>query len=280
MRLVSNAASAPTCLIILAPAEGEVPDTFLQVEEDANLHATLLAQMQTLRGARYLKDGAIAAPQLSADGRHRLAVDEKSWHLLVLDKGGSVCGGARFRRTSNRIAFSELGVGASSLAQSDLWGMKLRSAVEADLELARRRDVAYFEFGGWAVAEDYCCTTEALRIALGLYSISRSFGGGVGITAATRRNHSSSILRRIGGRSLVTDGVELPAYYDPQYSCEMEILRFESGLPNPRYEVWIEEIRTHLFTAPVVRCKHSSVRRDRALEPIDVAWPAQTGVSQ
>jgi hypothetical protein len=266
--------------MILAPAEGEVPDTFLQVEEDANLHETLLAQMQTLRGARYLKDGAITAPELSSDGRHRLPVDEKSWHLLVLNRGGSVCGGARFRRTSNRIGFSELGVGASSMAQSDLWGMKLRAAVEADLELARRRDVAYFEFGGWAVAEEYCCTTEALRIALGLYSLSRSFGGGVGITAATRRNHSSSILRRIGGRSLATDGVELPHYYDPQYSCEMEILRFESDSPNPRYEVWIEEIRAHLFTAPVVRCKHSSVRRGRALEPIDVAWGAPTGVSQ
>ena len=110
--------------------------------------------------------------------------------------------------------------------------------------------------------------------------MSRSSGGGVGITAATRRNHSSSILRRIGGRALVTDGVELPHYYDPQYTCEMEILRFESELPNPRYEVWIEEIRAHLQTATVVRCKHSSVRRGRALEPIDVPWGEQTGVSQ
>ncbi len=280
MRLVPNADSAPKRLLVLAPAEGEVPDSFLHVEENPERHETLLAEMQALRGDRYLRDGAITPQQLSADGRHRLAVDAKSWHLLAINRDGTVCGGARFRRTSNRIAFSELGVGASSLAQSDVWGMKLRSAVEADLELARRRDVAYFEFGGWAVAEEYCCTTEALRIALGLYSLSRSLGGGVGITAATRRNHSSSILRRIGGRALVTDGVELPHYYDPQYTCEMEILRFESELPNPRYEVWIEEIRAHLQTATVVRCKHSSVRRGRAPEPIDVPWGEQTGVSQ
>src|SRR5437588_10467336 len=114
MRLVSNATSTPTCLIVLAPAEGEVPDTFLQVEEDPQLHETLLAEMQTLRGARYLKDGAITASQISADGRHRMAVDEKSWHLLGLNKGGKVCAGARCRMTSNRIAFSELGVGVSS----------------------------------------------------------------------------------------------------------------------------------------------------------------------
>ena len=279
MRLVPNADSASKRLIILAPAECEIPDSFLQVEENPQNHERLLADMQTLRGTRYLNDGAITPQQLLADGRHRLAVDEKSWHLLALNKDGSVCGGARFRRTSNRIAFSELGVGASSLAQSDVWGMRLRAAVEADLELARRRDVAYFEFGGWAVAEENCCTTDALRIALGLYSVSRSLGGGVGITAATRRNHSSSILRRIGGRSLSTDGIELPTYYDPQYACEMDILRFESGSPNPRYEVWIEEIRAHLLTSPVITCKHNSVRRGMALDPIDVPWGGRTGVS-
>jgi hypothetical protein len=280
MRLVPNAASAPKRLIVLAPADGEVPDSFLQVEENPELHETLLSEMQTLRGARYLMDGAITPLQVSADGRHRLAVDEKSWHLLALNKDGTVCGGARCRKTSNRIAFSELGVGVSSLAQSDVWGMKLRVAVEADLELARRKDVAYIEFGGWAVAEEFCCTTEALRIALGAYSLSRSLGGCVGISAATRRHHSSSILRRIGGRPLTADGVELPPYYDPQYACEMEMLRFDSSFPNPRYEVWIEEIRAHLYTAPVVRCKHSSVRRSRAIEPIDVAWGEQPGVSQ
>jgi hypothetical protein len=279
MRLVPNADSTSQRLIILAPAEAAIPDSFLQVEENPERYRRLLADMQTLRGARYLKDGAITQLQVSADGRHQLAVDEKSWHLLALNKDGAVCGGARFRRTSNRVAFSELGVGTSSMAQSDVWGMKLRAAVDADLELARRRDVSYFEFGGWAVAEESCCTTEALRIALGLYSVSRSLGGGVGITAATRRNHSSSILRRIGGRPLATDGVELPPYYDPQYTCEMEILRFESDSPNPRYEVWIEEIRAHLLTAPVIRCKPSSVRRVRALEPIDLSWAEPTGVS-
>jgi hypothetical protein len=121
---------------------------------------------------------------------------------------------------------------------------------------------------------------EALRIALGAYSLSRSLGGCVGITAATRRHHSSSILRRIGGRPLTADGVELPPYYDPQYACGMEMLRFDSSFPNPRYEGWIEEIRAHLHTATVVRCKHSSVRRGRAIEPIDVPWGEQTGLSQ
>jgi hypothetical protein len=280
MRFVPNADFASGRLVVLAPADCEVPDSFVQVEENLERHEMLLAEMQALRGARYLRDGAITPLQLSADGRHRVVADEKSWHLLAVNSAGSVCGGARCRKTSNRIEFSDLAISVSSLAQSDLWGIKLRAAVESDLELARRKDVAYMEFGGWAVAEESCCTTEALRIALGVYSLSRSLGGCVGITAATRRHHSSSILRRIGGRPLTADGVELPPYYDPQYACEMEMLRFESEFPNPRYEFWIEEIRAHLLTSPVVRCKHSSVRRDRALERIDVAWSAHNGLSR
>jgi len=280
MRLVPTADSAPRRLIVLAPADCHVPDSFLQVEENPERHERLLAQMQVLRGARYLRDGAITPRQLSADGRHRLSVDEKSWHLLTFNQDGAVCGGARCRTTSNRSVFSELGIGSSSLAQSDVWGMKLRAAVETDLELARRKDVAYMEFGGWAVTEEYCCTTEALRIALGVYSLSRSLGGCVGISAATRRHHSSSILRRIGGRPLMVDGVELPPYFDPQYSCEMEMLRFDSCFPNPRYEGWIEEIRAHLVAAPIIRCKHSSVRRDRALDAINTAWAEQAVLAQ
>jgi hypothetical protein len=279
MRFVPNANSASGRLVVLAPADCQVPNSFVQVEEDLERHETLLAEMQALRGARYVKDGAITPLQLSADGRHRVAVDEKSWHLLAVNSAGSVSGGARCRKSSNRIGFSDLGISISPLAQSDVWGMKLRAAVESDLELARRKDVAYMEFGGWAVAEESCCTTEALRIALGVYSLSRNLGGCVGITAATRRHHSSSILRRIGGRPLTADGVELPPYYDPQYACEMEMLRFESEFPNPRYEVWIEEIRAHLLTTPVVRCRHSSVRRDKALEPVNEARRAHNGVS-
>jgi hypothetical protein len=280
MRLVPNAEAAPKRFVILAPPDSEVPDSFLQIEENPERYDRLLGEMQTLRGARYLQDGAITPAQLSRDGRHRLAVDGKSWHLLAVNNNGSVCGGARCSKTTNRVAFQDLGLSCSSLAQSDIWGMKLRAAVEADLELARRKDVAYIEFGGWAVAEEFCCTTEALRIALGVYSLSRSLGGCVGSTAATRRHHSSSILRRIGGRALFADGVDLPPYYDPQYSCEMEILRFESEFPNPRYEMWIEEIRTHLLTAPVVRSKGTSARRDRVVKRPDAAWDEQNGLSQ
>jgi hypothetical protein len=60
----------------------------------------------------------------------------------------------------------------------------------------------------------------------------------------------------------------------------MEMLRFDSSFPNPRYEGWIEEIRAHLHAAPVVRCKQSSLWRDKSLESINVVCREHIGLSQ
>ena len=264
MRLVPQGDCTSRDLIVLAPTDSQVPDSFLNVEDNPQLHAALLAEMQMLRGTIYLQDGAITPSQLCAKGRHRHPVDQKSWHLLAVTRDGRVRGGARYRETSNRTAFSQLTIGVSSLAQSIVWGAKVRAAVEAELEEARRKDVAYVEFGGWALAEELRCKTEGLRIALAVYSLAQSLGGCIGISTATCRHRSSSILRRIGGLPLVADGIELPAYYDPQYGCEMEILRFDSNSPNPRYNPWIEQIRDHLRTVPVIRCNRVPIRQYRS----------------
>jgi hypothetical protein len=240
-----------------------VPDSFQNVEDNPERHTALLTEMQMLRGTVYLQDGAITPSQLCAKGRHRHPVDQKSWHLLAVNQDGRVCGGARYRETSNRTVFSQLTIKLSSLARSAVWGKKLRAAVEAELERARKKDVSYVEFGGWALAEELRCKTEGLRIALAVYSLAQSLGGCVGISTATRRHRSSSILRRIGGRPLEADGVELPPYYDPQYGCEMEILRFDSNLPNPRYSRWIDQIRDHLQTVPVIRSNRVPIQEHR-----------------
>jgi hypothetical protein len=239
-------------MLLLAPYTGGVPDSFSNPSFDPGRHTHMLAKAQKLRGRIYVEDGAIGPNELTPEGRHYIQSDEESWHILTLDSHGEVSGCTRYLAHMNTISFGQLGVRQSALAKCEQWGPKLRSAIEQELQVARRRDFAYVEMGGWALREDVRCSTEALRVALGAYALARNLGGAISVTTATARHCSSSILRRIGGQPLAMGRTELPAYHDPRYNCEMTILRFDSDRPNPRYEAWIEQIREELLSAPVI----------------------------
>ena len=245
-------AAAQRRLVLLAPDTGGIPPAFAKVRSDEGRHENLLAKAQRLRGEAYLEDGAIQPSQLTSDGRFCAAKDGESWHLLSVNDSGDVLGCARYLAHDNTVPFAQLGVSRVALTQNELWEQKLRWAVEADLLLARKRNHAFVEVGGWALHQELRGSSEAIRIALGAYALARNLGGCIGLTTATTRHCSSSILRRIGGQSLTAGGLELPAYHDPNYRCEMNVLRFDSNQPNPRYEAWIEQIRDQIWTAPVI----------------------------
>lgn len=266
MRLIANSLN-PTHrqLVLLAPSETRIPQTFRYTDVDADRHRQLLSGMQKLRGEVYLKDGAIEKHDLTEDGRHRSDADEKSWHLLAIDGKGEVCGCARYREHANTVPFSQLGIVRSALAQCDKLGGLLRSAVETELQKAQREGLAYAECGGWALAEHLRCSTEAVRTALSTYALAQMLGGCLGISTVTMRHCSASILQRIGGRSLEAGGKELPPYYDPQYKCEMAMLRFDSRSPNPKYRNWIEDIGHQLLSVPVI-CQKQIRRWDHMIE--------------
>lgn len=238
-------------LVLLAPAPGLIPSHFRKAESDTDRHDDLIAKMQRLRGSIYLKDGAIRASQLE-DGRHVVASDHDSWHVLSMDQQGEVTGCARYRAHANGADFADLGVSNAALARSDVWGRRFRGAVESDMAQARRTQRDYAEVGGWAVHESLRFTCEALRIALATYALAWSLGGCVGVTTATVRNCSSRILRKLGGKPLEFNGDEIPSYFDPQYGCEMEVLRFESNRPNQRFSQWIQCIFDQLADVAVV----------------------------
>jgi hypothetical protein len=183
-----------------------------------------------------------------------------------VDKNREVVGCARYMAHDNSISFPELGIVTSSLARSTEWGGHLRLAVESEIELARKRKIAYVEVGGWAISPKLRNKSEALRIALATYGLSRILGGCVGIGTVTQRHMSSSILRRIGGKALLFQGVELPSYFDPQYGCQMELLRFESAEPDPRFEIWIGELQQYLLTTVVVSSQSSFRTLQSALD--------------
>jgi len=207
--------------------------------------------MQRLRGSVYLEDGAVSAADLT-DGRHQVPSDRRSWHLLLLDSAGDVCGCIRYLLHSAETDFSHLIASETPLASCGTWRSVLRSAVKAELELSRALDIPFIEIGGWAIKEELRKTVEALRMVLAVYAFSRELGGAIGFTTATVRHSSSSILRRIGGLSLEGDGTKIPPYQDPQYNCQMEMLRFYSWAPNNRYGVWIRELGKVLRSVPVI----------------------------
>ena len=244
--------------VLLAPSSSRVPAAFRQTETDWSSYWDLLHEMQRLRGMVYLRDGAIDESCLDG-GRHRAEADISSWHLLVLNEDDRICGCARFHEHRHPSVLSDLNVRRCALACHPEWEATFAGALSEELSFSADVGLPYVELGGWALDEEIRGTTEALRLALATYAFWQMLGGAVGVSTVTRRHCASSILRRLGGRSLVHQGVEVPPYFDPQYNCNMEILRFYSWAPNPRYAVWIKQMKAELARIAVV-ARHSGDR--------------------
>ncbi|MCP5110331.1 MAG: hypothetical protein GY953_05805 [bacterium] len=211
-----------------------------------------MRQTQRLRGRVYAEDGAIRSVDLSPDGRYIQAADPRSWHILLLGRDLRVLACARVHAHEEPVSVDRLGASSSALAHDENWGPMFRRAVKLEIARCAALGLAFVEVGGWALSEEIRSSGEALRTALASYALARTLGGCLGVGTVTVRHSSSRILRRIGGQSLLCDGREFPRYYDPRYQCELEILRFDSRHPNPRYRPMIDSLYEHLLAAPVV----------------------------
>ncbi len=237
---------------MLTPPMAVIPSAFGNLEINPSRHADLLAQMQRLRGGIYLKDGALNAQQLSADGLHQTPEDDQSWHLLMIDEYGRVDACVWYLDHTDNAAFDRLRIRHCPLAEQAAWRDVLISAVESDVAEARRQGMRYAEVGGWAVAEQSRYSTEGLVLALAGFSLGRLLGGALGVTMATVRHCSSTILRRLGGTHLELCGRPIPSYYDRRYNCEMEVLRFDSRRPAEKYSHLVDVLKGKLAQAPAV----------------------------
>jgi hypothetical protein len=260
-------------LVLLAPSGGFIPDWFMRRYVDRNRHTRWLSEVQRVRGSIYLADGALAASQLTSDGLHVQRADYDSWHLLAVDGNGELQGCARYRHLTGDVDYDDLGVRESWLARCDQWGLSLRAAVESEIVRAKHCGAAFSEVGGWAVVPERRCTPGALRIAMATFSLAQVLGGCVGISTATERHSSSSILRRIGGRSLEYGGTELPSYYDPQYRCRMEVLRFDSSAPDASCRRWVAELSKRLAGVSVMVAREpAGSQYPQPLQPPPMTW--------
>jgi hypothetical protein len=251
--LERNIASIEERLVLLAPPPAEVvPDAFANITFDSTRRQRLVREMQALRGTVYLHEGNLKQHDLSSDGRHQTPEDERSWHLLMLDTHGHVSSCAWYLEHDNPTSIQDLRVRSCPLAKVDQWKDRLKHAVEAELVRARRDRLRYAEVGGWAVAKHRRCTSEGLVLALAAYGLCRTLGGALGITTANVKHSSSSILRRLGGSHLEFGGVTMPAYFDPKYDTQIELLRFDSRRPSAKYVGLIELLRDKLASVPVL----------------------------
>ena len=256
MRFISSSISnLQRRFALLAPHA--LPDApFRCMAADSERHGRLLAEAQRLRGQIALQEGALDATQLTTDGRHIQEADYKSWHLLTVDDHGRIAACMRYLPHRIGARFSDLLIAHSSIASCKERGGALQAAVEQELAAANKRNCSYVEMGGWVIAEPFRCTSEALRMVLSAYGLAQLLGGALGISTATTQRCSSSILKRIGGERLKSGEKEFPPYFDPQYRCQMEIIRFDSTRPNPRYRKWVDYCSHHLRDTTVV-CKGS-----------------------
>ncbi|HYT74549.1 MAG TPA: hypothetical protein VEL79_07365 [Vicinamibacterales bacterium] len=250
--LERNIASIEKRLVLVAPPHIALPESFRNVTTDRDRHQQLVHEMQRLRGSIYLQDGAVQRDQLTIDGLHRTPEDDRSWHLLMLNNRREVSSCAWYMEHDAATRFEHLRVRNCGLARIDGWRDKLSQAVESELQRARQDGLRYAEVGGWAVAKGSRCTSEGLLLALAGYSLGRTLGGVLGLTMATVRHSSSTILRRLGGSLLEVNGSIVPPYYDPKYRCEMELLRFDSRRPNAKYGGLIELLGRRLEFVSVV----------------------------
>jgi hypothetical protein len=262
-------------MVLIAPAGAELPRALATPCVVPALRQSVLADVQRLRGRIYFEDGALSAHQLTPDGRHVQAVDDHSWHLVVLSGRGEVSGCVRYWQPGRLASFAELSVAGCALFRNSTWGGRFKRAVESQREEARCRGIGYAELGGWALSEELRYSAYAVRMAISLYGLARILGGTIAISTATTRHHSSDILKRIGGRPLSVDGVELPPYYDPQYGCDMEVLRFDSSIPNTKFQSGLERSSVELTRIPVLSSGSDSDFVN-SLENLRVAVAQQT----
>src|SRR4051812_48880377 len=95
--------------VILAPSQASEPSSG-KIVGGLEQHNRLLAEIQKLRAAIYLGDGAIKEDQIHSSGRFIQHADDLSWHLLTVNQEGKVTAGIRYLAHRPHTSYFELQV--------------------------------------------------------------------------------------------------------------------------------------------------------------------------
>lgn len=218
-----------------------------------------------------MEDGAVQPCELTPDSRHVLPIDQHSWHVISIEKNGELSGCLRFLEESHASRFDELWLHDAAVAHCPSVGAKIRQAVEGEMARARKERLRFGEVGGWAISKHRRCSWEALRIVLSTYGLLQLLGGCIGLATATVRHGSAGILRKIGLGTLFAGDTPVAPYYEPQYGCQMEMLRFDSRRANSRFNGWIEELTWQMADASVIASGQQARARVWHGVPVDAS---------
>jgi hypothetical protein len=238
--------------MMLAPDNAVVPPSFSVTICEPEAHSRIRSEMQVMRGAVALAEGAIGLEDLDANFRYQMPGDSNSWHLLRIGDNGRIRGCARILVHPPNVAFSRLRISSSAVAKSREWGRQVRSAVEQEIAQTGNSGITLVEPGGWVLDEELRGGPDAVSIALSAFAWSRLMGGCLAFVTATVKHGSSSMLRRLGASHLTYAGTQIPRYYDPAYRCEMELLKINTNSLNPRFEAAMARLTESLALSPVL----------------------------
>jgi hypothetical protein len=170
----------------------------------------------------------------------------------MTDPGGAVRSCALYVEYENTASMKDLRIRHCPLATRPEWRTKVRAAVESEIARARCADLRFAEVGGWAIQKERRGTSEGLMMALATFGLSQMLGGAHVLTTANVAHSCSSILRRLGGSYLEFEGIPIPAYFDPRYNTEIELLRFDSRYPSTKYAGLVNMVMSKLANVSVV----------------------------
>ena len=273
LRLIeSSIAAIERQLVLVAPGQASCVDGFANVTNDAARKRELIHEMQRLRGSIYLEEGNVTHHELTADGRHQTVEDDRSWHLLMTDDHGRVRSCVLYLEHDNVVSMGDLRLRECPLITSPASRGSVTAAVESEIGRARHAGLRFGELGGWAITKERRCTPDGLMMTLAVYALCRMRGGALCITTANVAHSCSSILRRLGGAYLEFDGVPIPSYFDPRYNTAIDLLRFDSRTPSPKYAELIQMVMSKLANVWVV-----GGSLETAVDPLSVTGAAQSG---
>ena len=251
LRLIESSMAALEHHLVLVAPKQLTADAFHNVTLDAFQRKQLIREMQQLRGAIYLEEGNIKRHELTVDGRHETPEDDKSWHILLTNGLGQIRSCALYLEHEDTASIQDLRVRHCPLLKNAAWQDRLKSAVESEMARAHHAGVRFAEVGGWAVQKERRGTTDGLMIVLATYALSQMLGSALVLTTANVAHSCSTILRRLGGDYLQFEGTPIPAYFDPRYNTEIELVRFDSRRPSTKYTNLVDIVKRTLANVSV-----------------------------